>query len=182
MAVLRSTVVRQAARLAPSSSSAAVLCAVPSTPPTFTIIRQPPLIVAPDRPTPRRSLYLSNLDDQAGVRYQIPRVLFYRSDCSKKKNAKDPVKIIKEALAKVLVHYYPFAGRLRDADNGKLTVDCTGEGVLFVEADADISLEDFGDLYPPISRGDEFINNVPGSENITNSLLLLIQVRAPHIR
>lgn len=84
--------------------------------------------------------------------------------------------VIKEALAKVLVHYYPFAGRLRDADNGKLTVDCTGEGVLFVEADADISLEEFGDLYPPIPRGDDFINNVTGSESITNSPLLLIQV------
>ena len=80
------------------------------------------------------------------------------------------------------MHYFPFASRLKDADNGKLTVDYTVEGVLFVEADADISLEEFGDLYPPISRGDEFINNVPGSENITNSLLLLIQVRAPHIR
>ena len=181
MAAPRSTVVRQAAGGLPASSSySPVLCAVPRTPaPTFKITRQPPLIVAPDRPTPRQSLYLSNIDDQAGLRYQIPWVLFYCSDSSKKKNEQDPVKVVKEALAKVLVHFYPLAGRLRDADNGKLTVDCTGEGVLFVEADADISLEDFGDIYPPVPRGDDFINNVPGSENITDCPLLLIQVCSP---
>jgi len=179
MAVLRSTVVRQAAaRLAafPPSSYSAVLCTAPRTAPNCTITRQPPLLVAPDRPTPRQSLYLSNIDDQPGTRYHIPKLLFYRGGSSKKKIGEDPVNVIKEALAKVLVHYYPFAGRLRDAENGKLTVDCTGEGVLFVEADADISLEEFGDLYPPIPRGDDFINNVPGSEKITDSPLLLIQV------
>lgn len=178
MAVLRSTTLRQAAgRLAAYSSSGAV-SALPRTAPNFTITRQPPVFVAPDRPTPRQSLDLSNVDDQRGLRYHIPKLLFYRndSDSSKKKNEEDPVKVVKEALAKVLVHYYPFAGRLRDTDNGKLTVDCTGEGVLFVEADADISLEDFGDLYPPIPRGKEFINHVPGSESITDSPLLLVQV------
>ena len=120
MAAPRSTVVRQAAGGLPASSSySPVLCAVPRTPaPTFKITRQPPLIVAPDRPTPRQSLYLSNIDDQAGLRYQIPWVLFYCSDSSKKKNEQDPVKVVKEALAKVLVHFYPLAGRLRDADNG----------------------------------------------------------------
>ena len=168
-----------AGRLAASFSSSAVLCAIPSTTPNFRITRKPPLFVAPNRPTPRQSLYLSNIDDQQGTRYQIPNLLFYRSDSSKKKSEEDPVKVVKEALEKLLVHYFPFAGRLRDADNGKLTVDCTGEGVLFVEAEADISLEEFGDLYPPIPRGDDFINNVPGSEDITDSPILLIQVCTP---
>lgn len=175
MAILRlAAAKRAAARLASSCSG---MTADPRTLPTFKITRHPPLMVAPDRPTPRQSLYLSNVDDQLGLRYQMPKLLFYRNrNDSCKKNVKDPVRIIKEALAKVLVHYHPFAGRLRDADNGKLTVDCTGEGILFVEADADISLEDFGDLYPPIPRGDEFIANVPGSENITDTPLFLIQV------
>jgi hypothetical protein len=67
------------------------------------------------------------------------------------KDEEDPIKVVKEALPKVLLHYYPFAEKLGDLDSVKLTVDCTGEGVLFVEADTDISLEEFGDLYPPIS-------------------------------
>jgi hypothetical protein len=55
-------------------------------------------------------------------------------------------------------------------------MDCTGEGVLLVEADADISLEDLGDLSPPVPRALQFIRNVPGSDTVTDSPLLLFQV------
>lgn len=57
-----------------------------------------------------------------------------------------------------------------------ILMDCTGEGVLFVEVDTDISLEDLGDLSPPIPRAFDFINNVPGSDTITGSPILLFQV------
>ncbi|KAG9139448.1 hypothetical protein Leryth_020695 [Lithospermum erythrorhizon] len=58
-------------------------------------------------------------------------------------------------------------------------VECTGEGVLFIEADADVKLEDFGedDLHPPsIPCLDKLLYDVPGSSGILNSPLLLIQV------
>jgi hypothetical protein len=140
-----------------SARSARVLSLLPRAAPKFTLTKQPPELVAPNGPTPQQSLYLSNIDDQLGLRLQAPLLLFYRGDSSTKKNDEDPVKVIREALAKVLVHYYPFAGRLRETDNGKLRVDCTGEGILFAEADANVSLEDFGDLYPPIPRARDFI-------------------------
>ena len=73
--------------------------------------------------------------------------------------------------------YYPFAGRLRNADKGNLIVDYTAQGVLLVEAGTDISLEDFGDLSPPIPRALEFINNAQVSDPLTDSPLLLLQVR-----
>ncbi|CAH9116416.1 unnamed protein product [Cuscuta europaea] len=91
-------------------------------------------------------------------------------------DGRDPVKVIREALAKALVLYYPFAGRLREGVDRKLMVDCTGEGIMFMEGDADVRLSDFGDaLQPPFPCTDELLYDVPGSGDILNCPLLLIQ-------
>ncbi|GLJ15160.1 hypothetical protein SUGI_0247940 [Cryptomeria japonica] len=77
----------------------------------FKVTRQEAVLVAPSLPTPNDHLYLSNLDDQAGARFHIPVALFYKH--SFLKEDQDPAKVIKKALAEVLVDYYPLAGRLR---------------------------------------------------------------------
>lgn len=145
----------------------------------FKVTKRPPLVVTPKRPTPTHPLYLSNIDDPFILRFHANLLSFYRSPCDSSSSMKkeDPVHIIKEALAKLLVHYYPFAGRLRDADDkGKLMLDCTGEGALFVEADADISLKDFGVLSPPFPPDFDVIYSVPGPDTVTGSPVLLVQV------
>nr|TKS18406.1 omega-hydroxypalmitate O-feruloyl transferase-like [Populus alba] len=48
--------------------------------------------------------------------------------------------IFKQSMAKILVHYYPLAGRLRLGSDGKYNVECTNEGVLFVEARANYTV------------------------------------------
>ncbi|KAK7345262.1 hypothetical protein VNO77_15860 [Canavalia gladiata] len=141
----------------------------------FTVRRRKPELVAPAKATPHEVKLLSDIDDQEGLRFQIPVIQFYRHDPS---NAgKDPVEVIRKALAETLVFYYPFAGRLREGPNRKLMVECTGEGVLFIEADADVTLKQFGDpLQPPFPCLEELLYNVPGSGEILNTPLLLIQV------
>ncbi|TKY53815.1 Benzyl alcohol O-benzoyltransferase [Spatholobus suberectus] len=140
----------------------------------FTVRRREPELIAPARPTPREVKLLSDIDDQDGLRFQIPVIQFYRNDPSQ--GGKDAVEVIREAVAKTLVFYYPFAGRLREGRGRKLMVDCTGEGVLFIEADADVTLKQFGDaLQPPFPCWEELLYDVPGSEGVLNTPLLLIQ-------
>ncbi|CAH8271405.1 unnamed protein product [Arabidopsis lyrata] len=84
-----------------------------------------------------------------------------------------------ESLAETLVYYYPFAGRLREGQNRKLAVDCTGEGVLFIEADADVTLVEFEEkdaLKPPFPCFEELLFDIQGSSEMLNTPLMLMQV------
>ncbi|XP_057467255.1 alcohol acyltransferase 16 [Actinidia eriantha] len=142
----------------------------------FTVRRKEPTLVPPSKPTPGELKQLSDIDDQEGLRFQVPVIMFYKRKLSME--VEDPVKVIREALAEALVFYYPFAGRLIEGPNRKLVVDCTSEGVLFIEADADIELNQLiGDTIDPgFSYLDELLHDVPGSEGILGCPLLLIQV------
>lgn len=143
----------------------------------FKVERSEPELVVPSKPTPHECKQLSDIDDQESLRYQIPMIQFYHHNPSM--DGRDPVEVIKKAVADALVFYYPFAGRLREGSGRKLFVECTGEGILFVEANADAILQQFEDysLQPPFSCMDELLYDVPNSDHgILNSPLLLIQV------
>ncbi|GAV89205.1 Transferase domain-containing protein [Cephalotus follicularis] len=142
--------------------------------PVFSVRRQAPkLIGSALQQSPRHLKYLSDLDDHC--REQNDVIFFYKNKPSMK--GKDPVSVISEALARALVYYYPLAGRIREGPNEKLMVDCTDEGILFVEAEANITLEQLGDsIYQPYEYLDEFLYKVPGSEGVLNCPVLLVQV------
>ena len=141
----------------------------------FTVKRREPELITPSKPTPHEIKLLSDIDDQDSLRWQVPGIQFYNYDPNMEE--KDPVDVIRKALAKPLVFYYPFAGRLREGLGRKLMVDCNGEGALFIEADADVTLKQFGDaLHPPFPCIDELLYDVPGSSDVINTPLLLIQV------
>ncbi|KAI9188514.1 hypothetical protein LWI28_012168 [Acer negundo] len=74
---------------------------------------------------------------------------------------KDPIKVIKEAISRALVFYYPLAGRLREGCNRKLMVDCTDECVMFTEADANLKLDQLGDheIQPPSPYLDQLLHS-----------------------
>ncbi|MQL87655.1 hypothetical protein Taro_020209 [Colocasia esculenta] len=153
---------------------------------TFSVRRCEPVLVAPAEPTPHEFKGLSDLDVQKGARYQISGIWFYQArNAEPGGDAVDPATAIKDALSRALVYYYPFAGRIRgDTGGGKPVMECTGEGVLFVEADADVRLEQFGDtILPPIPCAEELLQNVEGSEGVTRLLCggFAMAVRLNHV-
>ncbi|KAH9610438.1 hypothetical protein KSS87_016284 [Heliosperma pusillum] len=147
---------------------------------TFVVRRKAPELVPPAGPTPHEFKELSDIDDQDGLRFQIPVIHFYKNSDSPgggSTRTRDPARVIKEALGKALVWYYPFAGRLREKEGRKLVVECNGKGIMFIEADADVTLEQFGTvLQPPFPLFEELLFDVPGSAAVLDTPLILIQV------
>lgn len=129
-------------------------------------------LVPPAEETDKGLYFLSNLDQNIAV---IVRTIYcFKSD---KKGNEDAVGVIKDALSKVLVHYYPLAGRLTISPEMKLIVDCTGEGAVFVEAEADCELEQLGDITKPdpVTLG-KLVYDIPGAQNILEIPPLVAQV------
>uniref|UniRef100_A0A0E0AE82 Uncharacterized protein n=1 Tax=Oryza glumipatula TaxID=40148 RepID=A0A0E0AE82_9ORYZ len=146
--------------------------------PAFTVRRGEPVLVTPAAPTPREVKALSDIDDGEGMRFYSSGIHLYRNNPAKK--GQDPAMVIREALARALVPYYPLAGRLREEAGRKLVVECAGQGVMFAEADADLTADDFGDVQsPPFPCFERFIlesTTVAGVEPVVGRPLLYIQV------
>ncbi|KAL0419445.1 UNVERIFIED_CONTAM: 3'-N-debenzoyl-2'-deoxytaxol N-benzoyltransferase [Sesamum radiatum] len=124
------------------------------------------------------SLYLSNLDDMVGVRVFTPTVYFYQSK-GLKSRLESVVQILKDALRRVLVPYYPFTGRLRETKNGKLEVFFgPDQGALLVEAHSDVALADLGDLSVPNPAWIKLIYRFPNEEEykVVDMPLVIAQV------
>jgi hypothetical protein len=154
---------------------------------SFKARRSKPELVSPARPTPLETKALSDVDDQRTLRYYETVIAFFRScrpdgpGCSgggSTTTPGDPAKAIKAALAEALVYYYPIAGRLREEAAGeRLVVDCTAEGVVFVEADADVRLEEFGKpLLPPYPCVEELLCDAGETRAVIGKPLVLMQV------
>ncbi|XP_029130699.1 LOW QUALITY PROTEIN: methanol O-anthraniloyltransferase-like [Cajanus cajan] len=140
----------------------------------FSVVHGEPQLVVPAGPTPRELKSLSDIDDQEGLRrFLLPVIMFYKK--SAVMEGKHPATVIRHGLGEALVHYYPLAGRLREGHNRKLMVDCSGEGILFIEAEAHVSLHQLGG-----SILKDLLLHVPGSQQIIPCPLLLLQVT--HLR
>ncbi|KAJ7558960.1 hypothetical protein O6H91_04G063300 [Diphasiastrum complanatum] len=133
-------------------------------------------LVAPALPPPARDgiYWLSNLDDIPTI---LNMIFFYQSN--KISNTTDPVMVIQNALAEILVHYYPLAGRLELSSEGKFEVINSGEGAVFVEAETDASISDVLAEYNLDTNmeflGKLFYNSAGESKNILDQPLLAIQ-------
>ncbi|KAK9668929.1 hypothetical protein RND81_13G096600 [Saponaria officinalis] len=131
-----------------------------------------PTKVPPMKETQKGEYFLCNLDQNIAV--IMKTIYLYKSN---EKGNEDAPKVIKDALAKVLVHYYPLAGRLTLSSDRKLIVDCTGEGPPFVEAEADCSMVQLLGL---AAADPLLLNNlvyeVPGVQSILETPILTVKV------
>ncbi|KAK1309687.1 Omega-hydroxypalmitate O-feruloyl transferase [Acorus calamus] len=80
---------------------------------------------------------------------------------------------LQRALSRVLVLYYPLAGRLAVGADGKLYVECTGEGAVMVEAEADCALEEVGDGVARLAR---LVFDVADAQSVLEVPLLVAQL------
>jgi shikimate O-hydroxycinnamoyltransferase len=101
-------------------------------------------MVKPGEATPKHRLWLSNLDHLV-PRSHMTMVFFYRSSPGP---ASSSPHVLKAALSKALVPFYPLAGRLAADGAGRPEISCTGDGARFVIARSDARLDDMGDLAP----------------------------------
>ncbi|PWA84990.1 HXXXD-type acyl-transferase family protein [Artemisia annua] len=103
----------------------------------FSVTKSNGSLVQPSKPTPSTTLDLSRIDRLPVLRCNARTLHVFE--------AIGPLGVaqstIREALSKALVPYYPLAGRL--TSNGS-NIDCTGDGVWFVEATANCSLKSVG--------------------------------------
>ncbi|KAK8686339.1 hypothetical protein V6N13_125364 [Hibiscus sabdariffa] len=138
----------------------------------FTVNQGEPIRVLPVEEAEKGLYYHSNLDQNIAV---IMRTIYIFK--SESKGNEDAVEVVKNGLSKILVHHYPLAGRLTISSEGKFIVDCTGEGVVFVEVEADCGLDEIGDITKPDPNIlGKLVYEIPAAQNLLQIPLLVIQV------
>ncbi|KAL7145691.1 hypothetical protein ABFS83_07G104000 [Erythranthe nasuta] len=106
------------------------------------IMFQESSLIFPYKETPKKSIFLSNIDQI--LNYNIPTAHFFKA------NPDFPPETVAErlrtALEKVLVPYDFMAGRLKlNRELGRLEMDCNAAGAGFVVAKSDVSLDEIGE-------------------------------------
>nr|XP_043634105.1 shikimate O-hydroxycinnamoyltransferase-like [Erigeron canadensis] len=128
-------------------------------------------MVKPTDETPRRKLWSSILDVvHPNLHTEI--VYFYRSNGDA--NFFD-TQVLKDALSRALVAFYPLGGRLKEYQNGRVEVNCQGQGALFVEAESDGVIDYFGEFAPTMELR-KLIPAVDHSLPIESKPVLILQV------
>ncbi|KAF8650232.1 hypothetical protein HU200_063987 [Digitaria exilis] len=115
---------------------------------TIIVTKSSPVIVRPSTslaPPTAEHIKLSSFDKALAFSPFTSFLVFDRA-------IHEPAETVKRALSRALVPYFPIAGRATAAADGELRISCTGDGVSFVSASANCSLEDVKLFDPPFSK------------------------------
>ncbi|KAJ4957767.1 hypothetical protein NE237_024878 [Protea cynaroides] len=133
--------------------------------------------VTPAHPTPSGKLWLSE-SDQVKPLTHAPTIYFYRPT-SGDVAAASAIDILRDSLSKVLVQFYPLAGRVHSIGGGRLELECNALGAKLFEAESEAVINDFGDFRPtPEIR--KLIPRVDYNTPINELPLLLMQLTRFH--
>ncbi|KAL6650293.1 hypothetical protein ACP70R_009218 [Stipagrostis hirtigluma subsp. patula] len=125
-----------------------------------------PFLVAPAEPTPAGNLLVTAMDSALASLSMTALFVFEQP-------INQPAEIVRQALSRALVPYYPIAGRLAAGAHGA-TIACTGEGVAFAAGLAGCTLQDarLADARPAIPV-EELTLSYAGQHTKDRPLLLM---------
>jgi Transferase family len=136
----------------------------------FSVTQKIQSLVRPAEPTLTVSESLSIIDRVPGLRHTVRSLHVFE-------HGQEPARVIRNALSKALVWYYPFAGRfVGSVPDGDVHVACTGEGVWFVEAEAGCTLGDVNKLDHPLVISEDELLPQPGPGMDPLSMPVMMQV------
>ncbi|WVZ54268.1 hypothetical protein U9M48_005093 [Paspalum notatum var. saurae] len=156
----------------------------------FRVERKSRSYVPPSSSTPSGFLELSSIDRDEGLRHMVRTLHVFlprhhqddeglHSGGGGGKGL-SPAPVVREALGKALVDYYPLAGRLVDGPEGpaSVRVECTGEGAWFVEAAAGCTLADVAclDQLPFLIPADDLLPDAAPGVRRQVDVPLMVQV------
>ncbi|KAK8641064.1 hypothetical protein V6N13_010494 [Hibiscus sabdariffa] len=129
------------------------------------------IMICPAQHTPKEIHWLSNLD-MVMTPLHVPVLFFYKPNSS---SGFFKSQVLKEALSKVLVPFYPMAGRLGCDENGRFQIICNAEGVVWVEAETTARIDDLGG-FTPSSKLRELVPTVDYSRGTGSYPLFMVQL------
>ncbi|KAL2502440.1 Spermidine hydroxycinnamoyl transferase [Forsythia ovata] len=131
--------------------------------------------VKPADPTPNEIMKLPEIDQIKTVTHSLT-VYFYQP--TNDFLFSDAIKILKDSLSKVLVIFYPMAGRLHEIGRSRLELHCNGEGAILVEAESEMKIQDFAldDFLPNAAMRDLIPKMDYSATPIQEQPLLLAQL------
>ncbi|KAF9617311.1 hypothetical protein IFM89_035292 [Coptis chinensis] len=123
-------------------------------------------IVQPVEKTPRQILWTTSImyKSQAFIYISLMGIQTFFSP-----------NVLRDALSKVLVPFYPFAGKLKWNNEGRLEIDCNGDGALFIEAETESVIEDLGEFLTS-EEITQLIPKVDYTKDISSYPVVRIQV------
>lgn len=132
-------------------------------------------MVTPAEPAWTGILPLSEWDQTAVITH-VSTIYFYKPSDDWLGRNDAMLDRIKESLSRVLVHFYPVAGRIRRLPKGRLELDCNALGVELIEAESDAQLADFGDFSSSTKLFKNLIPRVDYEKPFHELPLLVLQV------